>query len=180
MRVTDHREQAPFLRDAVDHPIRVEDLVPAVLGVRLREHHQFDVGRIAAEAAEIVREVQKALFRNVMYDLFTRLSSTRKRVIAKRQIEILKIFLDQEELLWTKVITETSRYYHNLSNPLKALVRDINYLLGIKALRSHRAENKAIVLSIRLDWPTYITETKFFEVVNQLPKGKTYSFLSED
>ena len=57
MRVADHREQASLLRDAVDHPVRVEDLVPAVLGVRLREHHQLDVGRIAAEAAEVIREV---------------------------------------------------------------------------------------------------------------------------
>ncbi len=130
--------------------------------------------------AEIVREVQKALFRNVMYDLFNRLASTRKRVIAKRQIEILKIFLDQEQLLWPKVITETSRYYVNLSNPLKALVRDINYLVSIKALSASRDENRSIVLKIQLDWPTYITETRFFEEINRLPKGKTYSFLSED
>ena len=40
---------------AVDDPVGVEDLVPAVLGVRLREHHQLDVGRIAAERGEIRR-----------------------------------------------------------------------------------------------------------------------------
>ena len=39
--------------DAVDDPVGVEDLVPAMLGVGLREHHQLDVGRIAADAAEI-------------------------------------------------------------------------------------------------------------------------------
>lgn len=130
--------------------------------------------------AEIVREIQKALFRNVMYDLFNRLSSTRKRVIAKRQIEILKLFLEKEEMPWPKVIEETSRYYSNLANPIKALVRDINYLLEIEALSFHRDDVKTIVLKIRLDWPTYITETRFFEAVNRLPKGKTYSFLSDD
>ena len=31
---------------------RVEDLVPAVLGIRLREHHQLDIGGIAPERAE--------------------------------------------------------------------------------------------------------------------------------
>jgi hypothetical protein len=32
---------------------------------------------------------------------------------------------------------------------------------------------------LRLDWPTFITETRFFEAVDQLPKGKNYSFLSD-
>ena len=35
---------------AVDDPVGVEDLVAAVLGVRLREHHELDVGRIALQA----------------------------------------------------------------------------------------------------------------------------------
>ena len=35
----------------------VEDLVPAVLGVGLREHHQFDVGRVAAEFAVALAQV---------------------------------------------------------------------------------------------------------------------------
>ncbi len=52
VRVADHAEQALRLRNAVDDPARVEDLVAAVLGVRLREHHELDVGRVAAERAE--------------------------------------------------------------------------------------------------------------------------------
>ena len=50
--VADHREQRFGLRDAVDDEVGVEDLVPAMLGVGLREHHELDVGRIAAEARE--------------------------------------------------------------------------------------------------------------------------------
>ena len=46
---------ATVLRLAVDDPARVEDLVPAVLGVGLREHHQLDVGRIAARASRSFR-----------------------------------------------------------------------------------------------------------------------------
>ena len=57
MRLADHREQALRLRHAVDDPLRVEDLVPAVLRVRLREHHELDVGRIAPQAPEICVEV---------------------------------------------------------------------------------------------------------------------------
>ena len=47
--VLDHPEQGTVLLLAVDGPAGVEDLVPAVLGVGLREHHQLDVGRIAAQ-----------------------------------------------------------------------------------------------------------------------------------
>ena len=57
MRMTDHREQASLLRDAVDDPARVEDLVPAMLGVRLREHHEFDIGRIAAHPAKALDQI---------------------------------------------------------------------------------------------------------------------------
>jgi Fic family protein len=129
--------------------------------------------------AEIVREVQKALYRDVMYDLFNRLLSTRKRVIAKRQIEILKLFLEREEIPWEEVISATEHHYANLANPLKALVRDLGYLLDLQALSVERDGQKRTIFRIRLDWPTYITETRFFEAVNRLPQGKTYSFLSE-
>ncbi|SPU80533.1 Uncharacterised protein [Burkholderia multivorans] len=60
--VADHREQRHVLRFAVDRPLRVEDLVTAVLAVRLREHHQLDVGRIALELAERIDEVVDFVF----------------------------------------------------------------------------------------------------------------------
>ena len=50
VRVADHREQRFRLALAVDDPVGVEDLVAAVLGVRLREHHELDVGGIALRA----------------------------------------------------------------------------------------------------------------------------------
>jgi hypothetical protein len=46
-----------FSSAAVDHPVGVEDLVPAVLGVGLGEHHQLDVGRVAPHAAEVLHQV---------------------------------------------------------------------------------------------------------------------------
>src|SRR4030095_2408251 len=55
--VTDHAEQAAWRFDTVDRPGRVEDLVAAVLAVRLREHHELDVGWIAAERGERVAQV---------------------------------------------------------------------------------------------------------------------------
>ena len=56
--MADHREQALVAAATPSiTQLGVEDLVPAVLGIGLREHHQLDVGRIAADATEIRVEV---------------------------------------------------------------------------------------------------------------------------
>ena len=47
--VLDHPEQGALLLLPVDGPAGVEDLVPAVLGIGLREHHQLDVRRVAPQ-----------------------------------------------------------------------------------------------------------------------------------
>ena len=57
MGVADHGEQAFVLRLAVDHPRGIENLVAAVFGIGLREHHQFDVGGVARDALVVVEEV---------------------------------------------------------------------------------------------------------------------------
>ena len=57
VRVADHREQRQLLRLAVDYPFGIEDLVAAVLRIRLREHHQLDVGRIALQARKVLPQV---------------------------------------------------------------------------------------------------------------------------
>ena len=57
VRRADHPEQRVLARNAVDDPRRVEDLVPAVLRVRLREHRQLDVGRVAPEPSKDVDEI---------------------------------------------------------------------------------------------------------------------------
>ena len=66
---TDHGEQRQRHRRAVHDELRVEYLMPAMLGIRLREHHQLDVGGIPSQFAEgrhqvvdlIVRERQSPL-----------------------------------------------------------------------------------------------------------------------
>ncbi len=57
MRVRIIANRRLLLRLAVDDPFGIEDLVPAMLGVRLREHHELDVGRVAAERAEARDEI---------------------------------------------------------------------------------------------------------------------------
>lgn len=57
MRIADHREQRQFLRFAIDGPTGIENLVAAVFAIRLREHHQFDVARVAPERVERVDQI---------------------------------------------------------------------------------------------------------------------------
>ncbi len=57
MRVPDHGEQRIRALAAVDDPIRIEDLVAAMLGIRLREHHELDVGGIPPQPLEAVQQV---------------------------------------------------------------------------------------------------------------------------
>ena len=123
--------------------------------------------------SEIRVAVKKALFRNMMYDLFTRLWSEKKRVIAKRQMEILKLLLERD-LQILDLIEAVLPHYGKLRAPKNAVERDIGGLVVLGAIGMRKDTKK---LSVRLDWPETITASKFFEIVKQLPKAKSYKFL---
>lgn len=128
--------------------------------------------------AEIRQQVAKALFRNTVTDLFGRMKSPRKRVMSSRHAQLLFLMLDEEEMSLA-ALSERTRHIYIVRNPHKALVRDLNYLIGLEALAATRLPDKAgYLLRIRLDWPTRITETEFFKRVKAMPKGKVYGFLS--
>jgi Fic family protein len=124
---------------------------------------------------EIRKNISKALFRNIMYDLFTRLQTKRTRVIADRQIEILKLLLDNSYDLH-KLYTKISLIYKNLRNPWKAYIRDLVHLLDIGAIIATK-EGDSFNIEVKLEWATNITESEFFETIKKLPKSKTHSFL---
>jgi Fic family protein len=130
--------------------------------------------------AEIRKHMQRALFRDTMYSLFHRLESKRKRVIKERQIEILKILLDQDEGRVFGLFKMTQPAYKEIKNGIGAFVRDLNQLENLQAVKiSHDSpdftENK---VSINLDWPQEIDEGEFLRRMKAMPKGKTFKFLS--
>jgi len=127
---------------------------------------------------EIRLQVTKALFRNTMTDLFGRLTSPRKRALSGRHVQLLTLLLEEEEMTLAVPIERTRQFY-GVGNPYKALIRDLNYLIGLRAVTAQRlAKNQGFLLRIALDWPTKITETEFFRQMKDLPKGKVYGFLS--
>jgi cell filamentation protein, protein adenylyltransferase len=124
---------------------------------------------------QIGRHLRKALFRNLMYDLFNRLRSPRKRVIVVRQIAILNLLLDADRDL-DELFILTRPEYSALKNPNKAIVRDLNALLALGAITYTEAES-GYFFGVNLDWPTEITETEFFRRIKAMPTAKTHSFL---
>lgn len=117
----------------------------------------------------IKEQMKKVLFKDVMYDLFGRMKTERKRVIAKRQIELLNRLLSKSYQIndfWNECLP----LYTDLMNPNKAFTRDSIQLLNLNAIGYDIESN---IISINLDWPTEITETEFFERVQQMPKAKT-------
>ena len=130
---------------------------------------------------EINKHVSKALYRNMMYDLFDRLESKRKRVIKERQIGILKELLRNDELTFTDLMRSVQPSYIGLSNQMKAFIRDLSHLshLGAISIDKHGSgpQKTELILRPNLAWPQEITDTDFFQRVSELPKAKTHPFL---
>lgn len=129
---------------------------------------------------EIRREMQKALFRNTMYDLFNRLANKRRRVMGERQIRVLNVLLDVDEIelahLWQRVNGD----YAGLGSPTKAFIRDINSLQALGAARVEASDPVGpFRIRARLEWPTEITESEFFRRIQTLPRGTSYRFLRQ-
>lgn len=170
-----YEEKNAYLSALADVRANNHDLTPFILfglkGVAIQCRRLFE---------EIKKNISKALFKDVMYDLFIRLQSTRKRVIAERQVEILKCLLaDSPQILWN-LHKKVNHLYRNLSNPNKAFVRDISILIGMHAVDMKKDKDKdkdTINLSVRLEWATEITESEFFKHSKELPKAKSHSFL---
>lgn len=128
-------------------------------------------------STEIRKNLEKALFRNLMYDLFNRLETTRKRVIRDRQIEILKLLLEVDTIDWYQMVGKVKPYYGNLKNLGKTLLRDVSSLIDLGAIKIQKVEENRWNVSLRPEWPSEITESEFFKIIKNLPKGKTYTFL---
>jgi Fic family protein len=140
----------------------------------------FGLKGIAIQARRLLQEIQhqisRELFRNLMFHLFHRLKTPRKRIIAERQIEILKLLLDVESMELEALIARTAASYKGLKDARTAVIRDLNALIGLGAIGVAKTGDQ-FHLGARLEWPTEITETQFFAQLKKLPKAKTHSFL---
>jgi Fic family protein len=129
---------------------------------------------------EIRKHMQRALFRDTMYSLFNRLKTKRKRVIGERQIEVLKILLEEDTIRLHDLYMRVRPFYASLKNTISALSRDFEQLEAIGAIQAKWTEagSDADLVSVNLDWPQEIDEGEFLQRMKQMPRGKTFKFLS--
>jgi Fic family protein len=132
--------------------------------------------------AEINKNILKAMFRDLANDLFHRLSSTKKRVIAKRQLSIISHLLERDKVIVPELYKAIKPEYQ-LKEPWTAFVRDVVALRNLGAVelifdtKDNPAPADKVWASIRLQWPTEITETAFFQKVRQMPRSKNFNQL---
>lgn len=157
--------------------------------VRQKEHDLtpfliFALKGVASQAKRVLDEIQlhvsRAIFKDLAYELFTRLKSPRKRAIAKRQLDLLNHLLAVNKLDYFDFFKANLGKYHGLKNPQKALVRDLTNLNNLKAIAFEKAGENRWNIFVRLQWPTEITETEFFRKLKELPKAKTLAYLHSD
>ncbi len=165
-------EKSSYLASLAEVRKREHDLTPFML---------FALKGVASQSrralSEIQRHVSKAVFRDLACELFGRLKSPRKRAIAERQLDFLNQLLDVELMEYAQIYKLNIGKYGSLKNPGKALVRDLNYLGNLGAIKIEKIGENRWNLSIRYEWPTEITESEFFRKLKEMPKAKTHSFL---
>ncbi|HWR83904.1 MAG TPA: Fic family protein [Candidatus Deferrimicrobium sp.] len=144
----------------------------------------FGLKGVESQATRVLRSIQKevakAVYRNMMYDLFTRLRTPKKRVIMDRQLGVLRLLLQREKVNLSEMIRLTEKSYLGMKDPRKALFRDLNGLIGLGAIRYEVSEGQPGSLIIDLEWPRKITESDFFKRLNKFPKAKTSLIRSTD
>lgn len=143
----------------------------------LTEFLKFSLKGIALQCkrlfGKIRRELTKSLYRDVMGRMYGRLLSTRKRALARRQLAILELLLEEEKPIgFIDIYERLSLKYVLLKTPMKAFFRDLNYLIRLHAVQTS-SDAKNIYISIRLEWATEITETNFYTELNKLPEAKS-------
>lgn len=134
-----------------------------------------------ALTAEIRKQMQRALFRDTMYSLFNRLKTKRKRVIGERQIEILKILIEEEQISPIGLYQRTKPIYGSVKDGVRAYIRDLFQLRDLRAIEvlwSSTGNSDLNRVSINLDWPQEIDEGEFLRQMKTMPKGRTFKFLS--
>lgn len=145
----------------------------------------FALGGLVGEVSRLTKLLRDAvlreLYRNLMTELFVRLESTRKRVIVRRQLDLLRLLLEkQEPVAWRRFVDEAKHLYTKHKDRPSAIARDISKLEALGAVEvKWPLLQEGPLISVNLDWPSTITETEFFERIKRLPKSKGYSFLTK-
>jgi Fic family protein len=167
-----YEEKPRYLAALAETRQRRHDLTPFLV---------FALKGVATQCERLLQqirlELRKGVFRNTMHDLYGLLQTPRKRVIAQRQLEILKELLRQADWIeFIDLLRITSKHYADLKHPAKACINDLGELSVMGAIEERDSES-SIEFRVNLDWPAKITEPEFRKKLKEMPKARTTSFL---
>ena len=77
-------------------------------------------------------------------------------------------------------LLRSTAHLYPLRSARRALIRDLNYLIGLEVLALGLEGGPAgeSWIGVNLEWPTQISETEFFRRARELPRGRTLRFLA--
>ncbi len=117
-------------------------------------------------AAAIVANHRRTLFREFARSLFGQLRSSRRRVLAERQLKILDILLDGGSIGLDDLLVRARPHYEGLRFPERALVRDVIGLLELAAIALDGNQ-----IAVNLDWPQQFSESELLERYERMPSA---------
>jgi Fic family protein len=154
--------------------------VKALADVRAAGHEltaflEFGLTGVAAQCRRLLggirREMQKALFRTTMRELFDRVAHTRRRAMCARQLRILDALLESGEVSPERLWRRVSGAYGSLRSPAKIYARDLASLASVRAIRVQKGDRPGAPAGTRvganLEWPAEVTEAEFLRRIGR-------------
>ena len=105
------------------------------------------------------------LFRQCARSLFGQLRSSRRQVLAERQLHILDGLLDSGTMDADSLADLIRRHYADLKHPDRAWVRDMIELAEMEAV----IWDDDLAISPNLDWPQQFSESELLERYEAMP-----------
>ena len=122
--------------------------------------------RCNALAEEIVTHNKRLLYREFANSLFGRLRTPRRRALAERQLRIINLLLDAEELSFDDFVVQARVHYRGLKFPGRALGRDLGGLLSLSAVALNDER-----IAVNLDWPQQFSESELLDRYERMPSA---------
>ena len=133
----------------------------------------FALRGLTLQCRRLSRQVREhiavALFEDTATRLFAPLRTGKRQAMAERQVQMLRILIDERRMAVRELYGRLRSGYANLRNPWKAFMRDTSDLLEVGAVRPGEPGEPELVLN--LAWPSEIGEAEFFGHYTQTPRS---------
>ena len=143
MCVANHFEQAHRLLFAINDEVRVKNFVAAMLRVRLREHHQFHIGRVALNFLVRIDQIIHFILGQRQTQFNIGLSQRRFTVFQQRN-RLQRLIWQFEEQLMPVILAREPRLSHAVVHALRHC-RQLICTQGFFATEQTLAQYQAIL-----------------------------------